>query len=85
LGDDRLDFIRLRWPAVFLPVLPSAGLVLELPDPTNLVSTLVERLADQRRALDEASQIELGFPHDFFNKPMVKAFAYGGLRDLIDA
>jgi hypothetical protein len=35
--------------------------------------------------LDDASQIELGFPHDFLDKPMVKNFTFGGLRDLIDA
>jgi aryl-alcohol dehydrogenase-like predicted oxidoreductase len=41
--------------------------------------------AEEIRALDEASQIELGFPHDFLDKPMVKAFTFGGMRDLIDA
>ena len=41
--------------------------------------------AEDIRALDEASQIELGFPHDFLDKPMVKAFTFGGTRDLIDA
>lgn len=44
------------------------------------------RLSDGRlRALDEASAIELGFPHDFLNKPMVRASTFGGTRDLIDA
>src|SRR5260221_2441927 len=41
--------------------------------------------AEEIRALDEASQIELGFPLDFLDKPMVKAFTFGGVRDLIDA
>jgi hypothetical protein len=37
--------------------------------------------AEDIRALDEASQIELGFPHDFLDKPMVKTFTFGGVRD----
>jgi aryl-alcohol dehydrogenase-like predicted oxidoreductase len=41
--------------------------------------------AEEIRALDQASQIELGFPHDLLEKPMVKTFAFGGTRDLIDA
>jgi hypothetical protein len=40
---------------------------------------------DPGRALDEASQIELGFLLDFLNEPMVKAFAFGGVRDLTKA
>ena len=40
---------------------------------------------EQLRSLDEVSRIELGFPHDFFAKEMVRAFRYGGLRDRIDA
>jgi hypothetical protein len=40
------------------------------------------RLSDsQVRLLDEVSQIELGFPHDFLNKPMVQSFTFGGLRE----
>jgi aryl-alcohol dehydrogenase-like predicted oxidoreductase len=51
----------------------------------NLGIVDVKLSAEQIRALDEASQIELGFPHDFLEKPMVKAFTFGGTRDLIDA
>ncbi|WP_435021461.1 aldo/keto reductase [Tundrisphaera sp. TA3] len=35
--------------------------------------------------LDEASRIELGFPHDFYAKDLIKGLTYGGLRDRIDA
>ena len=35
--------------------------------------------------LDEASRIELGFPHDFYRNPFVENLVYGGLRDRIDA
>jgi aryl-alcohol dehydrogenase-like predicted oxidoreductase len=34
--------------------------------------------------LDEASRIELGFPHHFFDKPMVRGLVFGGTADLID-
>jgi hypothetical protein len=30
------------------------------------------------------SKIELGFPHDFFNKELVQAFSYAGMKHLID-
>ena len=33
--------------------------------------------------LDEASRIDLGFPHDFYAKELVRTFAYGGTRDKI--
>ena len=31
-----------------------------------------------------ASNIELGFPHVFLGRGMVRGFVYGGTRDLID-
>jgi aryl-alcohol dehydrogenase-like predicted oxidoreductase len=37
------------------------------------------------RHLDDASKIELGFPGDFLDKPMVRAFTFGGLGDRIMA
>ncbi|MGB0071078.1 MAG: aldo/keto reductase [Isosphaeraceae bacterium] len=43
----------------------------------QLNTSLVERL-------DTASQIELGFPHDFYGSDLVKGLVYGGLRDRID-
>lgn len=39
---------------------------------------------EQMLRLTEASKIELGFPHDFFARDMVRGFVYGGLRDRID-
>jgi hypothetical protein len=39
--------------------------------------------ANQLSALNDASAIEMGFPHDFFEKELVKTFAYGGFRDKI--
>jgi aryl-alcohol dehydrogenase-like predicted oxidoreductase len=34
--------------------------------------------------LEEVSRVELGFPHDFYKKEMVRTIAFGGMRDLID-
>ncbi|QDV34613.1 aldo/keto reductase [Tautonia plasticadhaerens] len=34
--------------------------------------------------LGAASRVELGFPHSFYDNEMVKAFVFGGMRDLID-
>jgi aryl-alcohol dehydrogenase-like predicted oxidoreductase len=39
----------------------------------------------QVRRLNEVSQIEAGFPGNFYAKEMVRAFAHGGMRDRIDA
>lgn len=49
----------------------------------NLASLEVTLSPDQVRALDEASQIELGFPYSWYAKEMPRAIAYGGLRDQI--
>ncbi|QDV36883.1 aldo/keto reductase [Tautonia plasticadhaerens] len=35
--------------------------------------------------LDAASRVELGFPHDFYARDMVKALVSGGMGDRIDA
>jgi hypothetical protein len=49
----------------------------------NLASFDLVLSADQLKTLDEASRIELGFPHDFYAKELVRTFVYGGLRDQI--
>lgn len=36
------------------------------------------------KRLDEASRIELGFPHEFLRSPTVREFAFGGWLDKID-
>jgi len=38
---------------------------------------------DQLQMLDEASRIDLGFPHDFYEKELPRTSIYGGLRDRI--
>jgi aryl-alcohol dehydrogenase-like predicted oxidoreductase len=49
----------------------------------NLASFDLTLSSDQVRTLDQASRIELGFPHDLYAKEMVRTFIYGGLRDQI--
>jgi hypothetical protein len=49
----------------------------------NLASFDLRLSADQLKTLDEASRIELGFPHDMYAKAMPRAVSYGGMRDEI--
>jgi aryl-alcohol dehydrogenase-like predicted oxidoreductase len=39
----------------------------------------------QLERLDKVSKIELGFPHDFYMREMVRTFVYAGMREQIDA
>jgi aryl-alcohol dehydrogenase-like predicted oxidoreductase len=67
------------------PVIPIVGARRLDQLEANVAIVDIKLSAEEIRALDEASQIELGFPHDFLDKPMVKTFTFGGVRDLIDA
>ena len=43
------------------------------------------KLSDEQLAqLDQVSQIELGFPHDFFNQEMPQSSIFGGQFKAID-
>jgi aryl-alcohol dehydrogenase-like predicted oxidoreductase len=66
-----------------VPVIPIIGArkLSQLQD--NLASGDLWLSAGQLKALDEASRIELGFPHDFYAKDLVRTFTYGGMRDKI--
>jgi aryl-alcohol dehydrogenase-like predicted oxidoreductase len=66
-----------------IPVIPIVGArrVSQLQD--NLASLELELTREQISALDEASAIEMGFPHDFYANELVNTFRYGGLRDQI--
>jgi aryl-alcohol dehydrogenase-like predicted oxidoreductase len=68
-----------------LPVIPIVGARRLDQLEANVAIVGLKLSAEEVRALDEASQIELGFPHDLFDKPMVKSLVFGGVRDLIDA
>jgi aryl-alcohol dehydrogenase-like predicted oxidoreductase len=71
----------LRYRAVAVIPIIGARKLSQLQD--NLASFDLTLSADQLKTLDEASRIELGFPHDIFSREMVRAMAYGGLRDQI--
>ena len=66
-----------------IPVIPIIGArrMSQLQD--NLESLTLQLNQNQVAELDVASAIELGFPHDFYEREMVKNFAYGGMRDQI--
>jgi diketogulonate reductase-like aldo/keto reductase len=51
----------------------------------NLASFDLSFSADQLKALDEASRIDLGVPYDFYAKDLVRGLIYGGMRDQIVA
>jgi aryl-alcohol dehydrogenase-like predicted oxidoreductase len=66
-----------------IPIIPIIGArrIPQLQD--NLASLELKLTSEQLSLLNDASAIEMGFPQDFFDKEMVKTFAYGGLRDKI--
>jgi aryl-alcohol dehydrogenase-like predicted oxidoreductase len=66
-----------------VPVIPIIGArkIGQLED--NLESLTLALDQDQVRFLDAASDIQLGFPHDFYRQEMVRGLVYGGLRDKI--
>jgi aryl-alcohol dehydrogenase-like predicted oxidoreductase len=67
-----------------IPVIPIVG-ARRLEQFKDNLACLDLRLADSQIArLDAASHVELGFPHDFYDRDMVKGLVYGGLRDKID-
>jgi aryl-alcohol dehydrogenase-like predicted oxidoreductase len=67
------------------PIIPIIGARKTEQLQANLRIVDVRLSAAQIQLLDEVSKIELGFPHDFLEKPMVKMFTFGGLRDRIRA
>jgi len=68
-----------------LPVIPIIGARRLEQVKDNLSCIEIKLDASQIQRLDEASRIELGFPHDFYQKDMVRTIMCGGMRELIDA
>src|SRR6266446_6677782 len=68
-----------------VPVIPIIGArkLSQLQD--NLASIDLLLSADQLKALDEASRIELGFPYALYSMDMVLALMHGGMSDQIVA
>lgn len=73
----------LRYRAI--PVIPIIGARRMSQLEENLASLDLELTKDQVAALNEASAIEMGFPHDFYRNEMVMGLVYGGMRDKIMA
>ena len=76
-----LAWLRFR----SVPVIPIVGArkINQLQD--NIASLTLSLTKEQLDLLDEASKVQLGFPHDFYANQMVRTFVYGGLRDRIIA
>ncbi|MCU1338668.1 MAG: putative oxidoreductase, aryl-alcohol dehydrogenase like protein [Bryobacterales bacterium] len=74
-----LAWLRYR-PVTVIPIIGARKLS-QLQD--NLASLDLSLSADQLKRLDEASRIELGFPHDFYEREMVNSIRYGGMREQI--
>lgn len=73
--------VAIAWtllePAVTAPIV-GARTVGQLEDNLGALSV---RLGDAQRArLEEASAVELGFPHDFLARPLTRAVMFGDLR-----
>jgi len=66
-----------------VPVIPIIGArnLSQLQD--NLASFNLALSAEQVKALDEASQIDLGFTYHLYAKESVRAIAFGGMREQI--
>ena len=67
-----------------VPVIPIIGTRKQAQLKDNLACLDVALGDEHLRHLNDSSAIELGFPHDFYVKDMVRGFVYGGLRDRID-
>lgn len=82
--DRSMSQVALAWlrhrPVPVIPIIGARKLS-QLQD--NLASFDLSLSADQLKTLDEASRVELGFPHDFYEKELPRIFTYGGLRDQI--
>jgi len=74
-----LAWLRYR-PVPVIPIIGARKLS-QLQD--NLASLDLSLSREQVQALDEASQIDLGFPYHLYGKENVRAMVYGGMRDQI--
>jgi aryl-alcohol dehydrogenase-like predicted oxidoreductase len=79
LAQVALSWLRCRE----VPVIPIIGARKLSQFEDNLASLSLSLAPDQVNSLDEASSIDLGFPHNFYNLDMVRGLVYGGMRDKI--
>ena len=77
--------VALAWlrqqQGVIIPII-GARTVSQLKDNLGCLEVTLDSYHLKR--LEEASRIELGFPHDFFKSDLVRQLVYGGMRDSID-
>jgi aryl-alcohol dehydrogenase-like predicted oxidoreductase len=82
--DRSLAQVALAWlrsrPVPVIPIIGARKLS-QLQD--NLASCDLTLSANQVKALDEASSIELGFPYNLYAKELANTIRYGGMRDQI--
>lgn len=75
-----LSWLRHR-PIPIIPIIGARRLA-QLGD--NLSCLDLKLDASQLERLDSVSQIEPGFPHEFYTRELIKGLVYGGLRDKLD-
>jgi aryl-alcohol dehydrogenase-like predicted oxidoreductase len=76
-----LAWLRYR-PVPVVPIIGARKLS-QLRD--NLASYDLSLSDKQLKTLNEASRIDLGFPHEFYTRDLVRGLVYGGMRDRIVA
>jgi aryl-alcohol dehydrogenase-like predicted oxidoreductase len=76
-----ISWVRQQ-PGVIVPLI-GANSLRQLEE--NLGALDVSLSAAQLARLEQASRIELGFPHDFLTQEFTRDLIYGGTRDRIDA
>lgn len=74
-----INWVRQRGLS-FIPILGARTLE-QLQD--NLGALAFQLTSDQLNTLDEASRIDLGFPHDFLRTDSIRELVYGGTYDQI--
>jgi len=67
------------------PIIPIIGARKVNQFQDNLACLDLKLDSTQMERLDRVSKIELGFPHDFYTREMVRTFAYAGMREQIVA
>jgi aryl-alcohol dehydrogenase-like predicted oxidoreductase len=67
-----------------VPIIPIVGARRLAQFKDNLACLDLTLNREQLSGLDSVSRVELGFPHDFYDRDMVKGLVYGGLAERID-
>lgn len=76
--------VAINWVRQQPGVIPIIGARTLKQAQDNLGALQFKLTPDDLKKLNDASQVELGFPHDFFARDLVRGFVYGGTRDRID-